>query len=128
MHDLPCNIVIIKRLSQKMRSDSLQNSEFCFEDRFGSQNIFTTENHLLQGALIVANPPNAPEIIRPLYLVLVRPILEYSLQAIPSYLGRDIDLLERLQRLAIRMVKSLRGLSYGERLRRMILFTIKRPA
>ncbi len=67
-----------------------------------------------------------PEIFRPLYLALVRHILEYGLQASPLYLRRDIYLMERLQRLGTRMVKSLRGLSYEDRLRRLNLCTIER--
>ncbi len=62
----------------------------------------------------------------PLYLALVRPILEYGLQASSHYPRRDLDLMKRLQRLATIRVKSLRGLSYEERLRRVILFTIER--
>ncbi len=67
-----------------------------------------------------------PEIFRPLYLALVRPILEYGLQASPPYLRRDIYLMERLPRLGTRMVNSLRGLSYEDRFRRLNLFTIER--
>ncbi len=67
-----------------------------------------------------------PEIFRPLYLALVRPILEYGLQASSPYLGRDVFLMERLQRLGARMVKSLRELSYEDRLRRLNPFTIER--
>ncbi len=52
---------------------------------------------------------------------------EFGLQASSFLLlRRDIDRMERLQRLAWSMVKSLRGISYEERLRRMNLFTIER--
>ncbi len=58
-----------------------------------------------------------PEIFRPLYLALVRPVLEYGQQASSPYLQRDIALMERIQRLATRMVKGMRELPYEERLR-----------
>ncbi len=61
-----------------------------------------------------------------LYLAPVRPILEYGLQASPTYLRQDIIMMEKLQRLATRMVKGLRDLPYEDRLRRLNLFSIER--
>ncbi len=55
-----------------------------------------------------------PEIFRPLYLALVIPILEYGQKASSSCLQRDITLMERLQRLATRMVKGIGELPYGD--------------
>ncbi len=43
--------------------------------------------------------------VLPLYLSLVRPILEDAIQAISPYLQEDIDVTERLQKLATRLVK-----------------------
>ncbi len=63
-----------------------------------------------------------PEIFRPLYLDLVKSILEYGVQASLPYLQQDIDLMERIQRLVIRMVKGMSELPYEERLRRQNLF------
>ncbi len=68
----------------------------------------------------------SPEISRPLYLALVRSILEYGLQASPPYIRQDITMMEKLQRLATRMVKGLRDLSYEDRLRRLNLFSVER--
>ncbi len=67
-----------------------------------------------------------PEIFRPLYLALVRPILEYGQQATSPYLRRNIALMERIQRLATRMVKGMRELPYEERLRRLNIFSLER--
>ncbi len=53
-------------------------------------------------------------------------MLDYGLQASPPFLRRGICLIERLQRMATRMVKNLRGLSYEHRLRRLNLFTFER--
>ncbi len=53
-----------------------------------------------------------PEIFRPLYLALVRPILEYGQQASSPYLQRDIALMERKQRLVTRMIKGMREPPY----------------
>ncbi len=67
-----------------------------------------------------------PVIFRPLYLALVRPILEYGLQASPPYIRWDIYLVDRLQRLASCVGKSLMGLPYEDRLRRLNLFTTEK--
>ncbi len=47
------------------------------------------------------------EAFLPLYLRLVRPILEYAVQAVSPYLQKDIDLTERLQKLTTWLVKGL---------------------
>ncbi len=67
-----------------------------------------------------------PEIFRPLYLALVRPILKYDQQASSPYLRRDIVLMERIQRLATRMVKCMIELPYEDRLCRLDIFSLER--
>ncbi len=57
------------------------------------------------------------EILVPLYSVLVRPYLEYAIQAKCPYLKKDKNHLERIQRTATRWMKGLRGLTYEERLK-----------
>ncbi len=58
--------------------------------------------------------------------VVVRPILECGQQASSPYLRRDIALIERIQRLATRMVKGMRELPYEDRLRRQKIFSPER--
>ncbi len=65
-------------------------------------------------------------IVRPLYLALVRPIVEYGQQASSPYLRRDIALMERIQHLATRMVKGMRELPCEHRLRRLTIFSLQR--
>ena len=64
----------------------------------------------------------------PLYISLVRPPLEYCVQAwSPSYL-KDIDKLEKVQQRAVTMTTDLRGASYREKLLESGLFSLeKRP-
>ncbi len=62
-----------------------------------------------------------PAIFRPLYLAMVRPQLDYAVQAVAPYLQKDLKLLGRMQRLATRCVKGLRGLQYPARLRELQL-------
>ncbi len=56
-----------------------------------------------------------------LYNMLVRPNLEYAMQACWPNLAADADRLEQTQRLATRLVKGFRRLPCEERLRRLDL-------
>jgi len=47
----------------------------------------------------------------------VRPKLEYCIQAWRPYLKKDIDLLEKVQKRATRMMITEKGLTYEERLK-----------
>ncbi|CAI9729518.1 PKU43604.1hypothetical protein llap_6084 [Octopus vulgaris] len=65
-------------------------------------------------------------IFLPLYVMLVRPILEYGIQASSPYLLKDIQHLKRVQKLATRMVHGLKNLSYEERLRTLDLYSLEK--
>ncbi len=58
--------------------------------------------------------------------VLVLPGLEYAMQACSPNLVADADCLERIRRLATRLVKGCRVLPYEERLRRQDLHSLNR--
>ena len=60
-----------------------------------------------------------------LYPVLIRPLLEYCVQIWSPHKQGDIDLLERVQRRATKIVPALRNLSYAERLQRLNLTTLE---
>ena len=67
-----------------------------------------------------------PEVFLPLYTALVRPHLEYCVQAWSPYYSKDIDCLERVQKLATRMMVGQSGMTYSDRLRRLGLFSLRR--
>ncbi len=50
-----------------------------------------------------------------------QPQLDYAVQAVAPYLQKDLKLVERMQRLATRCVKGLRGSQYPARLRELQL-------
>ncbi len=63
-------------------------------------------------------------LMKQLFTSIVRPHLEYANVVWQPYLKRDIELLERVQHRATKMVPGLAKLSYEERLKRMDLPTL----
>ena len=65
------------------------------------------------------------EILFPLYKSMVRPHLDYRVQAWKPHLRKDVDKLEKVQKRATKMIEGLEGLGYFERFRILNLTTLK---
>ena len=77
--------------------------------------IVGKENRML-GLIKISFECMDEKIFKNLYLVLVRPLLEYCVQVWSPYLKKHVNLIEGVQERATRLIPSLRRLSYEQRL------------
>jgi ribonucleases P/MRP protein subunit RPP40 len=97
--------------------DDLKVSQQCSK-------VVKTANRIL-GMIYRSFTYKSKEVVLKLYKSLVRPHLEFCVQAWRPHLQKDIMLLEKVQRRATRMIDNFQKLSYEERLSKLKLTTLE---
>ena len=87
--------------------------------------IATSKGNQILGLIRRTITYKEKHLIVPLYKAIVRPHLEYCIQAWRLYRKKDIDKLERIQRRATKIIPELRDLSYESRLLQCGLTTLE---
>ena len=87
--------------------------------------IAASKGMLVLGLIMRTIMYKEKQLIVTLYKAIVRPHLEYCIQAWRPYSKKDIDKLDRIQRRATKMIPELRDLSYESRLLQCGLITLE---
>ena len=99
---------------------------FSADMKFSEQcGIAASKGNQILGIIRIAIAYKEKQLIVLLYKAIVRPHLEYCIQAWRPYHKKDIDKLERIQRRATKMIPELRDLSYENRLFQCGLTTLQ---
>ena len=109
--------ILSKTLKEKTLGVTMKVSEQC--------RIAASKGNQILGMIQRNITYKEKSLIVPLYKAIVRPHLEYCIQAWNLHLRKDIDVLEKIQRRATKLIPGLRDIRYEERLKECGLTTLE---
>ena len=113
---------VLSRTTQGKDLDVTFSADMKVSEQYG---IAASKGNQMLGLIRRTIMYKKKQLIVPLYKAVVRPHLEYCIQAWRPYRKNDIDKLERIQRRATEMIPELRDLSYVSRLLQCGLTTLE---
>ena len=121
-HDYSLDGTVLSETTAEKDLGVLIDNELKFSKHIRSK---VSQANRLIGLIKISFESIDEDMFKHLYNTLIRPLLEYCVQAWSPHLRKDIDLLENVQRRATKLVWRLKDMDYETRLRELDLTSLE---
>ena len=121
-HDYSLDGTVLSETTAEKDLGVLIDNELKFSKHIRSK---VSQANRLIGLIKISFESIDEDMFKNLYNTLIRPLLEYCVQAWSPHLRKDIDLLENVQRRATKLVWRLKNMDYETRLKELNLTSLE---